>query len=423
MSLWQIAWNYLWNRWFTTTLTIVSVAMAVGLISSILTIRNETRKRFEEEQQAYDIVVGGPGSPLQIVLNAIYYMDRPSFPMAYRDYLRLKDEEDVTYAFPVMLGDTYGSEKFRIVGTVREIFDYPWESDITNEKRYPFQLEKGRFFEAPLEAVVGYRVARETGLDIGNQFTGIHGTVDMGELGEFNHANEQYTVVGILKPSATSNDRAIFVNLETVWTMHDEHGDEEDHDDAEHAHHEELDDRKISAVLIDLESSAYRFSFMERVLDMQIGTPAIPVVQIMNLYNQILEPAVVVMKAVGYVVVVISALSIMIGLYLSIIQRRRDLAIMRALGASRGEIFGAVMIEAFLVTGIGVLCGWGLGKVVALGLGAYMSENYGLTIHSVATSVEELQFFAIVMFVGLFSGLVPAWQAYQSDIAEDLQSS
>lgn len=425
MSLWRIAWNYLWNRWFTTTLTIVSVAMAVGLISAILTIRNETKKRFEEEQLAYDIVVGGPGSPLQLVLNAIYYMDKPTFPMLYDDYLRLKDieiegEKVVSYAFPIMLGDTYSHDNFRIVGTTHDIFDYPWESDTSREKRYPFQIAEGRFFEAPMEAVIGHRVARESGLKIGSEFVGRHGTIDLGTLAEFDHADDKYNVVGILKPSATSNDRAIFVDMQSVWDMHDEHDDEQD--DA-HGHEEDLGGRKISAVLIDLESSAYRFAFMERVLEMQIGTPAMPIIQIMNLYNQILEPAVVVMKAVGYVVVVISALSIMIGLYLSIIQRKRDLAIMRALGASAYEIFGAVMIEAFLVTAIGVLCGWGLGKIVALGLGVYMSENYGLTIHSVATSTEELKFFAIVMFVGLFSGIVPAWQAYQSDIAEDLQST
>ena len=81
------------------------------------------------------------------------------------------------------------------------------------------------------------------------------------------------------------------------------------------------------------------------------------------------------------------------------------------------------MIEAFLVTIIGILCGWVLGKIVAIGLGMYVSETYGLTISGLSTTMEELKFFAIVAFVGLFAGLVPAWQAYQADIAEDLQAS
>lgn len=424
MSLWQIAWQYLWNRWFTTVLTILSVALAVGLITSILTIRNETRERFLEEQNAFDAVVGGPDSPLQVVLNAIYYMEQPTVPLRYTNYLRIKEMEDVTHAFPVMLGDTYGVQRFRIVGTVPEIFEYPWESNTTRQKRYPYALADGRYFEKPMEAVIGHLVARQSGLEIGSTFTGMHGTVDLGEFNLYSHDDAVYTVVGIMKPSSTSADRAIFVNLESVWSMHDEHGDgDEEHEDPENPAHDEDDDRMISAVLVDLYSSTDRWDFKGRIMEMQFGTVAIPIEEINTFYNQILEPVVMMMKAVGYVVVVISALSIMIGLYLSIIQRRRDLAIMRSLGASRGEIFGAVMIEAFLVTGIGVIVGWGLGKVVALALGAYIAENYGLTIQGISTSTEELQFFGIVMFVGLFAGIVPAWQAYQSDIAEDLQAT
>lgn len=418
MSLWRIAWNYLWSRWFTTVLTIVSVAMAVGLISAILTIRNETKKRFEEEQLAYDLVVGGPGSPLQLVLNAIYYMDSPSYPLDWDDFERLKEievggDKVVSYAFPIALGDTY--KGFPIVGTTADIFEYPWTSNSTGEKRFPYQIEEGRFFDRPMEAVIGYRVARDGGLKVGDTFKGIHGTTDMGSLAEFDHGEHLYTVVGMLKPSATSNDRAMFVDLESVWDMHADHEEGEEHDEDE--------GKKVTAVLIDLESSAYRFQVMQQVYDDFAATPAMPVVEIMNLYNEILQPAVVIMISIGYVVVVISALSIMIGLYLSIIQRRRDLAIMRALGASAYEIFGAVMIEAFLVTLIGVVTGWGVGKLVAIGVGVYMSTNYGFTIHGVSTSIEEFKFFAIVMFVGLFAGIVPAWQAYQADIAEDLQAT
>lgn len=420
MSLWHIAWNYLWNRWFTTALTILSVALAVGLISSILTIRNETRKRFEEEQLAYDVVVGPQGSPLQLVLNAIYYMDNPTGAMPYSDYLRIKEmDEYVAYAFPIGLGDTY--KTFRIVGTEKDIFEYPWTSPTEKDSegewltRYPFKINEGRFFDKPMEAVVGMKVAQETGLAIGDTFSSTHGMMDLGD-----HEGELYTVVGLLKPSGTSNDRAIFVDLHSVWDLHAEHVDEADEEPTERVHE---DDRKVTAVLVDLHTPADQFVFKQLILKDFKCTPAIPIREVANLYRKILGPVVKILMCVGYVVVIISALSIMIGLYLSIIQRKRDLAIMRALGASAFEIFGAVMIEAFLVTMIGIACGWVLGKVVAVGLGMYVSQNYGLTIHGVTTSMEEVQFFAIVAFVGLFAGLIPAWQAYQADIAEDLQAS
>ncbi len=412
MSLWRIAWIYLWSRWLTTSLTILSVAMAVGLISAILTIRNETRARFEEEQQAYDVVVGA-GSPLQLVLSAVYYLDNPTGRMPYEDYERIKQHEDVTYAFPIGIGDTY--RKFSIVGTVKEMFDYPWES-VEGKKRYPFQLADGRFFEKPMEAVVGFRVAQVSGLKVGDTFASSHGTRDLGENAEFDHAGELYAVVGVLKASGTSNDRAIFVDLQSIWDLHP---DEDADPTTAHIAHE----KTVSAVLVDLNSPASRFSFSQWVMDNLKLTGAIPVIQIMRLYNQILGPAIAIMIAVGYVVVAISALSILIGLYLAIIQRRRDLAIMRALGASAYEIFGAVMIEALLVTLMGIASGWVLGKGVAFGLGQYMSRAYGFTLAGLGTSREEIGFFAIVAFAGLLAGILPAWQAYRTDVARDLQAN
>ncbi len=416
MSLWRIAWIYLWSRLLTTGLTILSVALAVGLISAILTLRNETRARFEEEQQAYDIVVGPPGSPLQLVLNAVYYLDSPTGALPYSVYERLKAHKDVVHAFPIGLGDTY--KGFRIVGTLPEIFDYPWKSSVTGEDRYPFQIAEGRFFDRPLEAVLGYRVALNTGLEVGDHFVGNHGTIEFSsDIAEYDHSASAYEVVGILKASGTSNSRALFVDLQSVWDLH-AHGDEAS--EADHAGEEE--ERFITAVLIDLYSPAQRFSFMEYVMREYAATPAIPVVQILRLYNQILAPAVIIMMSIGYVVVIISALSILIGLYLSIIQRKRDLAIMRALGASAYEIFGTVMIEAFLVTVLGIAAGWILGKSVAFGLGMYMSRAYGFNIAGLGTSSEEVGFFAIVAGVGLLAGIVPAWQAYRTDVARDLQA-
>ncbi|MCH7910642.1 MAG: ABC transporter permease, partial [Candidatus Hydrogenedentes bacterium] len=359
----------------------------------------------------YDIVVGPPGSPLQLVLNAVYFLDNPTGVMAYEDYERLKQHEDVVNAFPVGLGDTYRG--FRIVGTEREIFDYPWTHPVTGEDRYPFRLKEGKFFDAPMEAVVGNRVARNLGLKLGDTFSGTHGSIELpDDVAVFDHSDETYTVVGILNPSGTSNDRAIFVSLSSVWDLHAEH----DETDSEL----NREDKLITAILVDLYSPALRFSFLDYVMAEYKATAAIPVIQIMNLYNQILGPAVVLMMAVGYVVVVISALSILIGLYLSIIQRKRDLAIMRALGAGASDIFGAVLIEAFLVTIFGIAFGWVLGKTVSVGLGIYMGQHYGFAISGLSTSSEEIGFFAIVAFVGLIAGILPAWQAYQTDIAKNL---
>lgn len=575
MSLWHIAWNYLWSRKFTTVLTILSVALGVALISAVLTLRDETQRRFEEEQQAYDIVIGANGSPLQLVLSTMYFMDAPVGNIDYAIYeqfngydmrpqratdteivvripggatldqrpvmlrvlnteirrrairadlfnnappdpvvegepvqihavepnilpdrvppegieltirgqgfganpiVTIGGHEDVIGAFPMSMGDTYLG--FRIIGTDAKLFHHTWISAFSARERIPFTFAEGRPFEKSFEAVVGGLAAREAGLTIGSQFYGSHG------LGVGDHEEFPYTVVGILEPAGTPNDRAIFVNLDSVWEVHhdeeDSGGEEQefeaalaaepleegwwavtswearnkfdkmierlaegdkftvfdhnipvadvvastrtgetlidDHDhDLEHG-------KRITAVLVDLNTGGSRFRFKD-IVNRYFNAQAVdPTYQIGRLYNQVLGTVKTVLLAVGYLVVVISSISILIGLYLSILQRRRDLAIMRALGASAPEIFGAVLLEAFWVTILGIGAGWVLGKLVVTAIGTYLGREYGLAVTGFSTSREEWTAFALVALVGLLAGILPAIQAYRTHVARDLAS-
>ena len=413
MSLWHIAWGYLWNRKFTSALTILSVALGVGLIYSVLTLREETRKRFEEEGQSFDIVVGAKGSPLQLVLSALYFMDTPTGNIRLSDYEAIKQNEDVEAAFPISMGDTYRG--FRIVGTITDLFSYTWTNPVSGEKRKPFNLAEGRLFQKPMEAVLGSAVARAEGLLIGDTFIGSHGFIELPDGVREDHVANPYTVVGILGPSGSPNDRAIFADLASVW---DVHGQKHDAAEQEPAQREDLE---VTAVLVSLQSPTLRFQFVEFVNDTYNAMATIPINQIQNLYASLLGTAKSVLLSVGYLVVVISAISILIGLYLSILQRRRDLAIMRALGASAYEIVGSVLIEAFLVTVLGVIAGWFVGNMASWCVGLYLTRQYGLTI-DVFTMLtnEQLVAFSIVALVGIVAGIAPAWQAYRTDVARDL---
>jgi putative ABC transport system permease protein len=372
-------------------------------------LREETRKRFEEEGQSFDVVVGAKGSPLQLVLSALYFMDVPTGNIKLADYEALKKHEDVEAAFPICLGDTYHG--YRIVGTIPNLFDYTWTNASTDEVHKPFRMAQGRVFDKAFEAVVGSAVARSEALRIGDQFTGAHGFIQLPEGLADEHKEFPYTVVGILEPSGSPNDRAIFCAMDSVWNVHGHH-DEEGSKDAS---------SEVTAVLISLGTPGLRFQFVEYVNDNLNAMATIPINQIANLYMNVLGTAKSVLLVVGYLVVVISAISILIGLYLSILQRKRDLAIMRALGASAFEIVGSVLIEAFLVTVLGVVTGWILGNGVSWGIGLYLRQRYGLgiSVFGVPTS-EEFAAFATVALVGLIAGVLPAWQAYRTDVARDL---
>lgn len=469
MSLWHIAWSYLWNRKLTTVLTILSVGLAVGLISSVLTLRAETQKRFEEEGQAFDMVVGaGSGSPLQLVLSSVYFMDNPIGNVSYKAYEALKaDTEYVTGAYPIGMGDSYRG--FRIVGTTRSLMNHAWEHPITGAKKSPFVLADGEYFSKPMEAVVGYAAAMNAGLKVGSTFVGNHGMIELPEQlrrAAHDHSDMPYTVVGILEPSNSPFDRAIYCTLDSVWQAHGDHAHEEgeeghddhahddhahddhdhahdhahhdhghDHHDHDHEHTEDCDheaaavdnfkaapDAEVTAVLLQFDSPAYRLQYRERMEELGNFNwqGAVPIDEIAKLFEKFLQPAKAMMMAVGYLVVVISALSILIGLYLSILQRKRDLAIMRALGASSYEIFGAVIIEAFLVTVLGIISGWFIGQTITAMVGVVLAREYGLVITPFGITFEEINAFCTVGLVGLLAGILPAWQAYNTDVAHDL---
>ncbi len=416
MSLWHVAWNYLWNRKLTTAMTIISVALGVALISAVLTLREQTQKRFEEEGQAFDLVIGAKGNPLQLVLSTVYFLDAPTGNMSRADFEEIAKLEDVEAAFPLGMGDTF--KGYRIVGTDRALMDFTWG------ERRPYELEEGRYFEGVREAVIGAAVAQDTGLRVGSSFISTHGFVDM--PGAHAHEDKPYTVVGVMRRSGTPNDRAIFCDMESVWDAHD-HGGEEAEEHA-HEHGEECDHdhghggvrADITAALVKLASPALRFEYKDRINKQYNAMAAVPVNEIQKLYEQLLGTAKAVLLAIGYLVVVISSMSILIGLYMSILQRRRDLAVMRALGATRGEIFGAVLIEAFWVTVLGIGVGWILGAVVCYGLGMYLVAKLGFHVSAVALGPDLVTAYSAVLLMGLVAGILPAWQAYRTDIARDL---
>jgi putative ABC transport system permease protein len=443
MSLWHIAWAYLWNRKLPTLLTIVSVGLGVGLIVAVLTLRSETQKRFEEEGQTFDMVVGAKGSALQLVLCAVYFMDRPPGNISTEVYQQILEEDMVRAAFPIGIGDSFRG--FPIVGTTANYFEHERINYRDNELERVLHLAEGRPFEAPMEIVLGSHVARITGAEVGEQIVGTHGFIELSEatreaVGFHGHDHQPYTVVGILEPSASPNDRALFTNIQSVWAVHDDEGDfpewhglqgaeaDDDHDhvhDHDHDHdtcdgHDHMQGSEITAVLVQLESAADRFTFKDLVNREYNAAADIPIQVIEKLYDQLLSTAKLVLLAVGYLVVVVSALSILIGLYLSIIQRKRDLAIMRALGASAYEIFGAVLIEAFWVTLLGIGLGWLLGAGVTLGLSAYLTAKFGMALNAFVLTGEMINAFAIIVGVGFLAGILPAWQAYRSDVARDL---
>jgi len=459
MSLFAIARAYLWNRRWITLLTVLSILLGMSLISVVITVRSETEAAFAQQGKAYDLVVGAKGSPLQIVLNTIYHVGIPTGNIGMADYLALKAEPKVAAAYPMNLGDNF--QGYRIVGTTTDFLTQApkkrssrharrREKQGKSEKRElaakkPFSFAEGHVFEKDFEVVAGWLAARQTGLKIGSTFVGAHGLT--AGPGEHVHDQFTYTVVGILNPTGTANDRALFTTMASVWLVHEPHEEGQEgsdghaheegkgekhpahhkehkgHDKKEHAHEQHdahADEREVTAVLVRLKSAMYRAQLLRKINDTYNAMAAVPVEEIKGLYDKLLNPIQGALLALGYIVVVVAAASVLISLYFSTIQRQRDLALMRVLGARPWELFSIICIEAFVVGLIGVATGIVCGHVIVLGIGRHLLNTYGLYIRAWQFCPSEFAAALIVLALGLVSAVLPGWLAYRTDVAKNL---
>jgi len=432
MNVFKLAWRYLTNRPLVSLLTIIGVALGAGLISSVLTLRAETRRTFLEASHSFDLVVGAKGSPLQMVLSSLYHLDVPTGNIPYDLYEEVKDDFRVSAAVPIGLGDNY--KGFRIVGTNNDMFTMM--HDELDEEPYPlFELQEGRMdFESDFDAVLGYEVARLTGLEVGDTFSGTHGVVSL--AGSESHDNFPYEVVGILESNGSPNDRAIFVPIEAVWAVHDY--EEEVHNElfgSGEAEEEESEEeptwafapkpretkKEVTAVLIQLEAVGTRFQLLEEINEDTDGMGAVPIQEMMRLYTQILAPVQQSLLAVAYLVVVVATLSVLTSLYQAGERRRRDIAVMRSLGAYPREIFFVVMIESMMITLGGVLLGALLGHGALAIVRDQLFLQAGLSLRPWSVSIEEIKALSVVIAAGLVAGLIPSIIAYRSTPVKDLQ--
>lgn len=427
MSLWRIAWRYLWSRALVTALTVIGVGLGAALIAGVLALRRETEKAFLKESATFDLVVGAKGSPLQLILSSVYHLDAPTGNIEYALYEKLKSDARVRAAYPVGLGDNYRG--FRLVGTTADYLGLERRDPEGQGWRPALQLAEGRAFAQDFEAVVGSVVARQTGLRVGSAFVGAHGLA--GGAGGEEHGEYPYTVVGILAPSGTANDRAIVTTLQSVWTVHDrqnairrelggQSGEADSGPGKEPGGEAPRKPRETTAVLLQLKALGFGLWFAEEIARTTKAMAASPMHEMLRLYRQVLSPVQRALLGLAYLVVVVAGLTILTTLYQAAERRRRDIAVMRALGAHPVEIFALVLLEALFVTLLGVVGGWAAGHGAVGAAGALLQNSTGLALSGWSTDGMELLALSVVALIGVAAGLAPAAAAYRRSPVSDL---
>ena len=433
----------------TSAVNVVLMGLGTASIVLLLLAGTQLSDTLARDARGIDLVVGAKGSPVQLVLAAVYHADVPPGNIQRQEAERWASDPRVSAAVPLSLGDSYRG--FRIVGTTEAYAGL-----------YGANLAAGRFWSDPMEAVAGSAAAQSAGLGAGSRFAGAHGLADGGH----SHQSRPYRVVGVLEPTGTVIDRLILTSLESVWALHgedwpeaqddwhpegeavhhddpdhDDHGDDDhghdDHGDDDHGHETEHGpeedhephgqeaqehpdvDREITAMLIRYQSPLAATTLPREVNAggaLQAASPAMEVSRILQLVGIGLDG----LSAFSWVLILTAALSVFAALYGSLRARRGDLAMLRCLGATRWELLWVLLVEGLLLSVFGVALGFLAGHGVMELLGGWLESTRGVALTGWTWIPSETILLLGLLGVGLLSAALPAVQAYRTDVARTL---
>jgi putative ABC transport system permease protein len=435
-------------------LTGTSVALGVALAIAIILIKQGVQQRFEQGTVGYEMVVGAKGSPLQLVLNTVYNLDISPGNISWKLFEQLRADPRVKLAVPFSVGDNFHG--FRIVGTTDAFFkDFEFEPgrkpELAAGRVFTFTEAalKGAFQEAeqrakerearergeevkpapvaegmpasrPFEAVLGSTVAKETGLQIGQTFIAAHGVQPSAEAKE--HTENPWTVVGILAPTQTAADRAIYINLDSFYHIEGHELREPTAPAKVEEKDNDPDPGQVSSIVLKLRSPIHAFPLYREINDRQDAMAAFPAAEIRKLFS-IVGNIDRLLFAQAILVLIVAGVAIAVSIYNSMSERRREIAILRALGARRATIFSIVLLEAMTICVVGAAAGMVGGHLVVAAANGSLYRASGFVIPAFHMQALEWYILTVAVILGAVSGIGPAWGAYRTDVAKNLAPS
>ena len=431
------------RRPLPAVLTVLLLALGIATVVVVLLFQRALEDRLVRDARGIDLVVGAKGSGLQLVLSAVFHADVPTGNVRLPELRDIARHPMVAGVIPLSLGDAYRG--FRIVGTSHDYVGH-----------YGGRLAHGRLWERPMEAVIGARAARETGLRTGEAFVGAHG---LGGASELLHRANPFEVVGVLRETGTVLDRLILVDSESVWMVHAVHGatgtagampdprglPEGSGDDSGAGERDAREGRvespgeagaagsaagasagaahsglpagdgEITALLVRFRSPLAAITLPRAInagTALQAASPAAETARLFLLIGTGLD----VFRAFAAILVAASALSLFIALWHAMHEQRYDLAVMRTLGASRGRILRFVLVQGAVLGAGGAAIGVALGHSAGWLAAQWLERARSVSVGALGWAPEEGLVVAGAVLIALAAAAVPAVRAWRLDV-------
>ncbi|EKM29447.1 ftsX-like permease family protein [Vibrio harveyi] len=410
----KLAWKSLMNRKATAILTIMTVAISVVLLLGVERIRTQAKDSFANTISGTDLIVGGRSGQVNLLLYSVFRIGNATNNIDWKSYQEFANHRAVDWAIPISLGDSH--KGFRVMGTNHSYFEhYKYGS------KQPLTFSEGREFNGLFETVLGSDVAKQLGYKIGSEIIIAHGISDVGFS---RHDNLPFKVVGILAPTGTPVDKTVHVSLEAIEAIHvgwESGARLGPTPSAAELKARDFQPKQITAMLVGLKSRIQTFA-LQRQINTYPKEPLsaiMPGVALHELWGMMSVAEQALMAVSGFVVVA-GLLGMLSSLLTSLQERRREMAILRAMGARPKHVFSLLIREASLLTFAGIITGVaGLYSILAL-LQPIIQQSYGIHLTLTALSPYEWMLLSFVQCAGIVIGFIPAFRAYRQSLSDGM---
>ncbi|HSI74573.1 MAG TPA: FtsX-like permease family protein [Lunatimonas sp.] len=404
MNLLKLSWKYLIAKPLNTSLNILLLALGLAIITVLLLMQDQFENKMTKDAVGIDLVIGAKGSPLQLVLSSVYHIDFPTGNIDLDEAIGVSKNRLIKNTIPLGMGDNY--QGFRIVGTNHDYLDL-----------YEVSFAAGSPWKKPFDVVIGHDVASKLGLKVGDTFVGSHG------IGSASHDHDEhdYVITGVMEKQGSVVDQLILTSMESVWFTHDEHHDHAlmELPVATTGFPETTEPREITSLLVQYRNPIAAVQLPRFINSRSSLQAASPSFEISRLF-ELLGIGVTLIQGLAVIIIVISGLGIFIALYNSLKERKYDLAVMRTIGASKGLLFRHILLEGVLLTFLGALLGLLIGHLFLLILVVNYDQGAIAGLRADIFLIEELYLVFFAILIGVLASLLPAWNAYRTDIAKQL---
>lgn len=415
MIVLRLAWQSLANRWLTATLTVLAIAVSVMLLLGVEKVRLGARQSFANTISGTDLIVGARSGALNLLLYSVFRIGNATNNVTWQTYQDIAKAPDIDWIVPISLGDSHHG--FRVMGTTPDYFEH-----YRYRRTQELAFAEGKPFSDLFDAVLGADVAKERGYKLGDKIVVAHG---LGSTGFLEHDDKPFQVSGILAKTGTPVDRTVHVSLEAIEAIHVDWQSGAripgQSISADEVRQMPLQPKAITAALIGLKSKLAIFG-LQRAINEYRAEPLsaiLPGSTLQELWG-LVGTAETALAAVSAMVVGTALLGMVTMILTTLNERRREMAILRSVGARPATILGLLTAEAALL----ILLGAGLGVVLlyaALGvLQPYIDRVYGLYIAIEPLKTSEWTNLASVVAAGVVAGLLPALRAYRLSLADGM---